>query len=66
MSVTALIGAVIAIVILIIIVRVGLQLASHFGYGGGVVAPIVWAAAFILCLLLIAYALGIPVPFFRW
>lgn len=66
MSITALIGVVIAIAILLIIVHVGLRIAARFGYGDGIVAPIVWAAAFILCLLLIASALGIPVPFFRW
>lgn len=66
MSITALLGVLIAIAIVIIIVRVLLQLATHFGYASAPISAVVWAAAFILCVLLLAYGLGIPVPFFRW
>lgn len=66
MSILAIIGALVAIAILIIIVKAGLELAAQTGWASAPVSTVVWAAALVLCLLLIAWALNIPVPFFTW
>lgn len=66
MDITALIGVALAIVCILIIVRIGLKVAAKFGWADDILTAIVWGAATILCILLIASAFGIQVPWVHW
>lgn len=66
MDISALIGVAIAIVCILIVVRIGLMLAAKFGWASDILTAIVWGAATILCILLIASAFGINVPWVHW
>lgn len=65
MSILAIIGALIAIAILFVLVKAALSIASQHGWASSTVNTVIWAAAVIIALLIIAWALNIPVPFFR-
>ncbi len=65
MSILAILGALIAIAILFVLVKAIISIASHHGWASSTVNTIIWAAAVIIALLIIAWALNIPVPFFR-
>lgn len=66
MDISALIGVAIAIVCILIVVSIVLLIAAKFGYASDIITKIVWGAATILCLLLLASAFGINVPWVHW
>lgn len=66
MDISSLIGVAIAIVCILIVVRIVILIASKFGYASDVLIAILWGAAGIICLLLIASAFGIQVPWVHW
>lgn len=66
MDISALIGVAIAIVCILIVVRIGIKVAEKFGWASDILVAIAWGAATILCLLLLASAFGINVPWVHW
>lgn len=64
MSILALVGAILAIIICIAIAKFAITALSSMGHASQLLIGGIWLFCLIVCVFIIAFALHIPIPYF--